>query len=49
MIDLGKYASTVLSAYAVTLILLAAIIAITYRAHKKAKERLAAIERSKDA
>ena len=49
MIDLGKYAGTVLSAYAVTLILLAAIIAITYRSHKRAKARLNAIEARKDA
>lgn len=44
MIDLGKYAETVLSAYAITLVLLAAIILITWRKSAQAKRRLQEIE-----
>lgn len=44
MIDLGKYASTVLSAYAVSLILLVVLVAMTARRNAKVKKRLSKLE-----
>lgn len=44
MPDLGKYAGTVLSAYAVSLILLAVIVLLTLRRSRRVKAQLAKIE-----
>jgi len=44
MIDLGKYAVTVLSAYGVSLLLLAVLIALTLRKNTVSKQRLAKLE-----
>ena len=44
MIDLGKYASTVLSSYAVSLLLLAAIVGLTLRRNAAVRDRLAKME-----
>lgn len=44
MIDLGKYAETVLSAYGASLFLLVAIILITWRKNTQSKRRLAQLE-----
>ncbi len=44
MPDLGKYADAVLSAYAVSLLLLAAIIAISVWRSKAVKRQLAEVE-----
>lgn len=44
MPDLGKYASTVLSAYAISLILLAAIIGLSWWQSRRAMTRLTAAE-----
>ena len=49
MIDLGKYATTVLSAYAVSLALLAFIIVASYIRNARARARLAEIESRRDA
>jgi heme exporter protein D len=43
--DLGKYAVEVLSAYAVSLLLLGAIIALTLRRGRRARATLQAVER----
>ena len=45
IVDLGKYAGTVLSAYAVTLILIAALIALSLWQGKRVKRALDAQER----
>lgn len=45
--DLGKYASTVLSAYAVTLALVVALVVWTWWQSRRAKARLAEIEARK--
>lgn len=44
MIDLGKYAGTVLSAYGITIALLAALIAVTLWRGAKIRRALAAQE-----
>ena len=44
MVDLGKYAATVLSSYAVTLALLALLVVLSVRRARRARERLAALE-----
>lgn len=49
MIDLGKYAITVLSAYGVSLLLLAALIALTWHKNRSSKQRLSALEADKNA
>ena len=49
MIDLGKYAVTVLSAYGVSLSVLAALIALTWRKNARSKARLAQLEAKRDA
>ncbi len=48
MPDLGKYAFTVLSAYGATIVLLAALIAVTWVQSRRAKSRLAEIEVSSE-
>jgi len=48
MPDLGKYAATVLGAYAVSLILLAAIVGISLWQSRRAKARLDAAERRRN-
>ncbi|MBD9528226.1 MULTISPECIES: heme exporter protein CcmD [Paracoccus] len=40
MIELGKYANTVMSAYGISLVLLAAIILQTWRANARARRDL---------
>lgn len=47
MPDLGKYAVTVLSAYGVTLLLLAGLVALTWVQSRRAKARLAEVEARK--
>ena len=49
MIDLGKYAATVLSAYGVSLIVLAALIGLTVSKNRRSKARLAKLEADRDA
>lgn len=49
MIDLGKYTDTVLSAYAVTLALLATIIVLTVIRNAKARKKLAEAEARRNA
>lgn len=44
MIELGKYAADVLSAYAVSVLLLAAIVVLTLRRGAMVKKRLRAAE-----
>ena len=44
MIDLGKYASTVLSAYGAAIVLLVALVALTLWQGARMKRRLAEIE-----
>ena len=44
MPELGKYAETVLSAYAVSLVLLVALIWISIRRAKKIKKQLESVE-----
>lgn len=45
MPDLGKYADTVLSAYAVSLVLLVLVVLFSIRRDKKVKSDLEAIEK----
>ncbi|MGQ0609494.1 MAG: heme exporter protein CcmD [Paracoccaceae bacterium] len=45
MPDLGKYAFSVLSAYGASLLLLAVLIGVTWMQSRRAKARLAEIER----
>ena len=47
MVDLGKYTGTVLSAYAVTLGLLALLIAVSVLRARRARARLEALERDR--
>ncbi len=49
MPDLGKYAVTVLSAYGATLVMLAALVALTWVQSRRAKARLAEVEARKGA
>lgn len=49
MPELGPYATEVLSAYAVSLILLAALIARSWQRFRAARARLAAVEAAKEA
>lgn len=44
MPELGKYAVEVLSAYAVSLVLLAGLVWISWRRHRAARARLDAVE-----
>jgi len=44
MPDLGKYAETVLTAYAATIVLLAAIIVVSVLRSRKTKRQLAELE-----
>ncbi len=44
MIDLGKHTASVLSAYGVTIVLLAALIGVTLVQARRAKARLAQVE-----
>lgn len=44
MLELGKYSTTILSAYAVTLVLLAAIIVVSVVRARKVKRQLAELE-----
>lgn len=48
MIELGKYATTVLSAYGVSILLLVALLALTMRANSRSKRRLAELEAKKN-
>lgn len=48
MIELGKYATTVLSAYGVTLVLLFVLVVLSVRKNAKARARLEALETRKD-
>ncbi|WP_420863796.1 heme exporter protein CcmD [Algirhabdus cladophorae] len=48
MIDLGKYASDVLLAYGVTLVLMFGLIALSWAASRRTKARLEALERDTD-
>jgi len=48
MPDLGKYATEVLSAYGVTLVLLAALVLLTLRRGAKARRALREMERKRD-
>ncbi len=48
MIELGKYATTVLGAYGVSIVLLMAIIGLTIRQDAHAKRKLAKLERRKN-
>jgi len=45
MVDLGKYAGTVLWSYGITLTLLAAVVAVYLRRNAKAKAALEAVEK----
>lgn len=45
MPDLGKYAETVLSAYAVSLVLLVVLVALSIRRGRKVKAQLEAVEK----
>lgn len=45
--DLGKYAGTVLSAYGATIVLLVALVALTWVQSRRAKRRLEEIEARK--
>ena len=45
MVDLGDYAAEVLSAYAISLTLLALLVWLSVRAWRKARARLEAVER----
>ena len=45
MPDLGKYAETVLSAYAVSIVLLVVLVALSLRRSRKVKDRLEAVEK----
>lgn len=47
--DLGKYANTVLSAYAVTIVLLVALVGLSVVQARKARARLTEIEARKGA
>ena len=47
MIDLGKYATTVLSAYAVSLVLIIGVVIASVRAHLRTKADLARLEGEK--
>jgi heme exporter protein D len=47
MPDLGKYAVSVLSSYATTLSLLAALVLLTLRSGRKARRELEAVERKR--
>ena len=47
MPELGKYADTVLSAYAATILLLAALVAVTWVQSRRARARLTEIEARK--
>ena len=47
MPDLGKYADAVLSAYAVSLVLLAALVALTLWRDRRARRALEAVERKR--
>jgi heme exporter protein D len=42
--DLGRYAATVLGAYAVTLVLLAALVGMSWRRSAAVRRRLAEVE-----
>lgn len=42
--DLGKYATEVLSAYAISLVLLAAVILLSWRKSRRVKAELKAVE-----
>ena len=48
MPDLGRYAFAVLSAYAVTLLLLAGLVLLSWRAHRRAKSEMERAERGRD-
>ena len=45
MVELGKYAGTVLSAYGVTLVLLLGLVVLTLRQGKRMREKLEAQEK----
>ncbi|KRS15842.1 hemagglutination activity protein [Roseovarius indicus] len=45
MPDLGKYAETVLSAYAVSIVLLVVLVALSLRRSRKVKDQLEAVEK----
>ncbi|MEQ9242730.1 heme exporter protein CcmD [Roseovarius indicus] len=45
MPDLGKYAETVLSAYAVSIVLLVVLVALSLRRSRKVKAQLEAVEK----
>lgn len=47
MPDLGKYADAVLSSYAATLLLLAALVLLSVRRGRKARRALDAVERKR--
>ena len=49
MPDLGKYADAVLSAYAVSLVLLAVLVAMTLWRGRRARRALEAVERKRGA
>jgi len=48
MPDLGKYVVEVLSAYAVSIVLLLGLVWVSVRAARKARETLAAVEARKE-
>ena len=48
MPDLGEYAGAVLSAYAVSLLLLGGIVVLSFVQARRVRRRLDAVERSRD-
>ncbi|TMV13281.1 heme exporter protein CcmD [Arenibacterium halophilum] len=46
-VDLGKYATTVLSAYAASLVLLALLVAVTFWRGRKIRARMTALDATK--
>lgn len=48
MPDLGRYAFEVLASYAVTLLLLGALVLLSWRAHRRAKAEMERAERGRD-
>ncbi len=48
MIDLGKYTTTVLSAYGVSAVLLVALVALTIAKNARSKRQLAELEARRD-
>jgi len=48
MIELGKYATTVLSAYGVSAVLLAVLVLLTMRSNSRSKRRLAELQVDKN-